>query len=311
MKLELPPSWTLDEVCRADLGIVRLWADPSVRDLAQVALPFPAMSAAEPLPDDLDTLIVVGGGTWIDEAKVAARSHANHVRLIAIPSLWGSGAEASPVAVLNRGRVKEIHFDPKFVPDVRVTWSKLAESVPPRLARDACGDCWSHALEGFLSPLAGDCLRQDLAGVMCTMLELPLTNDPRWFEVSARACAGQAKSSVGLIHGIAHTLEGPLRADAPAAGWGHARLCTAFLLPVMTFNRRGSSKWGTLAAAHGLDETAIFQVAGELFDLAAYDSALPTLTLLWSYVLRDRCTRTNGVLVRPGHLAHFEKKDFS
>ena len=146
---------------------------------------------------------------------------------------------------------------------------------------------------------------------MRTMLELPLANDPRWFEAGARACAGQAKSSVGLIHGIAHTLEGPLRTAAPAAGWNHARLCATFLLPVMALNRRAASKWRALTAAHRLEETAIFRVAAALFDPAAYDAALPAVTLLWTDVLRDRCTRTNGVLVRPGHLAHFTEKDFS
>ena len=55
--------------------------------------------------EDLDTLIVIGGGTLMDEAKIWRAHNAPGIRLIVIPSLWGSGAEVSPVAVLNR-RVK-------------------------------------------------------------------------------------------------------------------------------------------------------------------------------------------------------------
>ena len=78
------------------------------------------------------------------------------------------------------------------------------------------------------------------------MITLPLGNDPRWFELSARACAGQARTSVGLVHGIAHTLEHHLRVEFPKAGWGHAQLCSLFLRPVIEFNRQHSPKWKRL-----------------------------------------------------------------
>jgi len=273
-------------------------------------LPFSLADPEGPLPDDLDTLIVAGGGTLIDRAKAAARDRRPPVRppvrLVAIPSIFGSGAEASPVVVLDRDGQKEIRLDPKYLPDCRVTWPGLAASIPPRRAREACGDCWAHALEGFLSPLADDALRGELAELMGEMLGLPLAADPRWFEPSARACAGQARASAGLVHGIAHTLEGPLRAAWPDDGWHHARLCTTLLWPVMQFNADGSETFNRLMNEYELDEPVIFNVLHDLFDPETYAEMLPVLAERWRNVLRDPCTRTNSVLVRPPAIDRFQ-----
>ncbi len=189
-----------------------LVATPSVSQFAS-RLPIRLFPDFANLPEHLERLIVIGGGSLIDEAKLWKYNEAPNVELIAIPSIWGSGAEVSPVAVRNSGINKEIFVDPALVPDYACFWPELAETVPEELAKYACGDAWSHAIEGFLSPLADKMLQEDLSSVIRQMLELPLSNDPRWFEPSARACAGQARSSVGLVHGIAHTLENRLRQD--------------------------------------------------------------------------------------------------
>jgi len=232
------------------------------------------------------------------------------VKLIAVPSIWGSGAEASPIAVRNRNGKKDIRIDPKLLPDARGVWPELAASIPASRARIACGDCWAHSLEGFLSPLAGDPLRQEIAGLLLRMLRLPLAGDPAWYELSARACAGQARSSVGLVHGIAHVLEGLLQAQQPGGDWNHAKLCSIFLLPVMRFNAQASGKWQTLLQQYGLPAEAIFGVLRELFDGRAFDLAMPVLSQHWIDILRDPCTRTNSTTVRPSSLDYFAGKAF-
>jgi alcohol dehydrogenase class IV len=295
----------LDYLRHADLGVAAIRATPSVRERVRAALPFPILDDAAELPEDLKTLIVVGGGTLIDHAKVAARDRDRPVRLIAIPSIWGSGAEVSPVVVLDHAGKKTIFVDARYVPDEYIIWPELAETVSPVRAREACGDCWSHALEGFLSPLASDDLRRGLAGLMREMLALPIGNDSRWFSVSGRACAGQARSSVGLVHGIAHVLESVLRARYPQAGWGHAGLCSTFLWPVMEFNRQSSDKWSELVARYEIDAPAVFTVLRELFDSTAYEHAASLLAENWPAILRDPCSRTNSVLVRPASLEFF------
>ncbi len=284
---------------------------PECLRAAQQARALQVLTPGEALGDDLDTLVVVGGGTLIDEAKFLARQREQNLRLIAVPTIWGSGAEASPVVVLNRDGKKEIHIDDKYLPDLIVDWPTVAESIAPQRAKEACGDCWAHALEGFLSPLAAGDLRQELADTMDRMLALPLANDARWFELSRRACAGQARSSVGLVHGIAHTMEGPLTAAQPNAGWHHARLCANYLLPVMSFNEQASGKWHKLLQEYKLKPAAIAAVLHALFERETYRSTLPLLEEHWRSVLRDRCTRTNCAFARADSLEFFQKESFA
>jgi alcohol dehydrogenase class IV len=262
------------------------------------------------IPKSLDTLIVVGGGSLLDSAKVWRSRNAKDAKLIAIPSLWGSGAEVSPVAVLDHDGKKEILIGNELIPDIRCLLPQLVLTVPDRLARHACGDSWSHALEGFLSPLAEEEVQTELANVIREMLSLPLAADSRWFEVSARSCAGQARSSVGLVHGIAHTLEQHLRTEFPAANWGHAKLCSVFLLPVMEFNRDHSSKWDRLAQQYELDTQAILNVATELYEPTAFEQARELLDSHWIEIVRDPCSRTNSALVRPSSKAFFLERTF-
>ena len=199
----------------------------------------------------------------------------------------------------------------QYLPDARVLWPELSESAPARLLRHACGDTWSHALEAFLSPLAGEEARGEIATLLERLLTLPVGPDARWFEASADACRLQARSSVGLVHGIAHTLEGPLRAEQPDFGWGHAALCSTFLWPVMALNLRLSDGARQRFAAAGLDPHRVLAPTRALFDAESYDRAAPLLASHWNEILRDPCSRTNGTLVRPGALDHFQRRDFA
>ena len=305
-----PESWSLEHLLDAQLGRTVLLATPSVAERAAESLPYELARGLDTLPNDLDTLIVIGGGTLMDEAKAWRADHAPKTRLVAIPSLWGSGAEVSPVVVLNRHGNKEIRIGDELIPDICCLWPQLALSVPGNLARYACGDAWSHALEGFLSPLADSNVQQDLADVIQDMVNLPPGNDPRWFELSARACAGQAQASVGLVHGIAHTLEGYLRAEFPGAGWGHARLCSLFLWPVIQFNRQHSPKWDRLTDQYLLDGFMILESLQNLHEPESYEQILGLLDQHWMEILRDPCSRTNSTLVRPASKTFFMEHAF-
>jgi alcohol dehydrogenase class IV len=305
-----PEVWSPDRLASATLGRAVLLGSPARAIAVSRRLDIPLVESLAALPDDLETLVVVGGGTRIDEAKAWRCERRPGVRLVAVPSLWGSGAEGSPVAVLNRDGGKLILVGEQYLPDARCVFPELADSVPEQIARYACGDAWSHALEGFLSPLADEALRVELASLMREMLDLPLGRHPGWFEASTRACQGQARSSVGLVHGIAHTLEGPLRKERPDEGWGHARLCSLFLYPVMRFNRQASDKLDRLTADRGLDADALLQKAWDLFSENDFAIALAQLQTHWRGVLRDQCSRTNSTLVRPQSLSFFTARDF-
>lgn len=305
-----PAVWSLDALLHQDLGSTVVWASPSVRERVQSTLPWPIADPAADLPAHVETLVVVGGGSLIDTAKALRHDVAPHMRLVAIPSIWGSGAEASPIVVLTHADHKEIHKDDAYLPDARAVWLDLAESVSPSLARYACADSWAHALEGFLSPLATDELRREIAVLIADMLPLPLAADARWFEASARACAAQSRSSVGLVHGIAHVLEPVLRTQQPDAGWGHARLCSVYLWPVLSLIRGASPKLTDLAQQYSVDLTRVEDISRMSYDADDYEQTLPALAANWKRVLRDPCTRTNCVLVRNDHLSFFTEKAF-
>jgi len=175
---------------------VRLHVTPAAADWAAAQLPWPA---SDSLAADAPWLVVVGGGHLIDEAK-ALKARSPALKLAVVPSLWGSGAEASPVIVLDRGGRKDIQVLPQAVPDLIIWAPELAASVPLARASQACGDAWSHALEAWLSPLADDALRTDLATLIGTLCTLPLAPDPRWFMASTNwraRCRPTAPSAPG------------------------------------------------------------------------------------------------------------------
>jgi len=301
---------SISEFSATDLDGFYLYSLPRFTARAEQRLGIPRVNSLEQLPKAARGLVVLGGGALMDAAKLWRLHERPELRLVAIPSLWGSGAEASRVVALNRDGQKWIEVDDALVPDLRVEWPELAAELPAWRAQEACGDAWSHAIEGFLSPLATDELRTHIAGLMQTMLGLPLAADAAWFEVSALASAAQGQASVGLVHGIAHTLEGPLSELSSERPFGHARLCSIYLKPVIALGRSLSPKFDDYTAAAGLDGAAILGVFDKLFDRAAFEATLPALEQHWRGVLRDPCSRTNSALVRPAQLCFFTEGAF-
>ncbi|MFT5124188.1 MAG: alcohol dehydrogenase class IV [Kiritimatiellia bacterium] len=295
------PIWTLDQLKALPAASTVLCTTPSCRDRVRAVLPF-----VEAPPEAGQTLIVVGGGGVMDEWK-AHRPDAGYT-LVCVPSIYGSGAEVSPVVVLNRPSGKDIQVAEYFKPDARVYWPELLQSVPAAQARDACGDVWSHALEAFISPLADEALRGELAELINELVDQPLEADPAWFELSARACELQSRCGVGVIHGIAHTLE-PVLNDPKSLG--HAALCAILLWPVLRYNREHAEKWTELVYQFDLDEAAIEIIARDLFDPERFERVRSLMSEHWKSILRDPCTRTNGVLVRRNHLDYFLNTAFA
>ena len=298
------------DVCRLDGRTTALWVTDSIRSRAAHVLAAPILPTLQRLPDGVKTLVVIGGGTLMDEAKVWWQEHAPAVDLVAIPSLWGSGAEVSPIAVRNRAGVKDVRISPSLRPTCRAYWPELVTTVPEDRARFACGDTWAHALEGFLSPLAADDLRLELVVLIHRLLATPMAPDPVWFELSAEACAGQVRSSVGLVHGFAHTLEGVLTESQPRCGWSHARLCSLFLWPVMRFNEQSATKFNELLKRYDLPRERILHLVHTLHTPADYATLVPYIEQHWMRILRDPCSRTNCTLVRPSSLEYFVKQMF-
>jgi alcohol dehydrogenase class IV len=244
------------------------------------------------IPKSTDVLLAIGGGTIIDQAKWAAKGADSDISIVALPTLWGSGAEASPIVVLNGMDGKEIHIDAHLLPDAIIYVEGISESAPPDLLRWASADVWAHALEGFLSPLADDETRAMLADVIKNLLHLAPTPafERDWFEQSALACCLQAQSSVGLAHGIAHQVEF-------ASGFGHARVISAVLPTVLAMHIE-TDRYAELLSAYHLEGDAINDCVTRLAKPDDASALAPLISDQWMAILRDPCTRTNGYLVR-------------
>lgn len=308
MASQRPEVWPLERV-RQLAPEATVWTSPSLAGRVRAAFGqepvlWPAVPAA-PKPN----VVVVGGGSLLDAAKRWRVEHAAHVTLVAIPSLWGSGAENSPVVVFEDAQnplLKQALIGEQYLPDVRAIWPELADSLSASQRSTALGDAWSHALEGFLSPLASDSLREEGATLLKALGALDSDDAAATFALSAQACRLQSNSSVGLIHGIAHTVEGPLRAAEPDNDVGHAALCATFLWPVFRYNLDHSSKPKSLFEAHALSVDRLESSFRALFDRELYEQALPIVQAHWKRIVRDPCTRTNCALVRPSALSYFE-----
>lgn len=268
----------------------------------------PTIEDPEKTPLDADFLIVLGGGTRIDAAKAWRGRVRPDCQLLAIPTRFGSGAEANDIAVLDDRGAKTILKGPEFLPNYRAYLPDVLVSLADSDITWSAGDALTHALEGFLSPLANAALREDLVNILQRMLQMGVARNPEWFELSALASAGQAQSSVGLVHGLAHVLEAPARAELARLGGthniGHARLCAAFLAPVLRYNLARSGKAAEHLEAAGIDKEALLLLANSL-STPALDLPLDWAGLIEQNrkaILRDVCTRTNVATVRPGTL---------
>ena len=307
-----PVIWTLDQLTSEDLGSAVIWTIPPLVDKIKKVLQYPIIVYPSSFPDkyNLDSLIVVGGGMLIDESKIWRINNKSPIKLIAIPSIWGSGAENSRVAVKNENGKKIIFIGDEYLPDIRVQWTELAEDLDDNLIRNACGDVWAHTLESFLSPIANDLIRQEAARILHILTDKDFCIDAEWFEISAQSSAVQSKSSVGLIHGMSHILEGKLLLDTTTIKYGHAALCRYLLLPVMSYNFKHTDKVTTLFGRYEINSVKIINKMMELYDNTSYQTIRPFIEKHWKEILREPMTRTNCTLVRGNHLNYFRESKF-
>lgn len=303
--MSTPKLLTLNELFNLDLKKCAVWTLSRFVPLVNKKFSFPVFVYPKEPERDLNSLITIGGGTIIDFAKVWKNQNNPQMMHIVIPSIWGSGAENSPVAILNVDGKKVIRKGQEFLPDIRIIWDELAENLPYNLVKYACGDVWAHALEGFLSPIANNELRVELAQLIKKLQIMPIENTPQWFELSAEACDAQARSSVGLVHAIAHNLEGPMRARFPNKYFGHAQLCATCLWPVMRFNLQNSDRVQSLFNEYDIDVGKVINILKYLFEREVFNDLIYVLKEKWSLVIRDPLSRMNCTLVRPHHLSYF------
>lgn len=224
-----------------------------------------------------DTVIAVGGGSPIDAAKAMALFYEypeldfqkakvqplpnkrREIKLIAIPSTSGTGAEVTRASVITF-RNDDIKIGLKseaFIPDIAILDADLTLSMPDNVVAETGMDALTHAVECYINSNLDD-FSEVLAKGAVEGLFKYLPNSYKVKDKESRekvhnyqAMAGCAFSNVGLgmAHGISHAFGGRYN-------YSHGLLNAIALPYVLEFNSRDSTvnqRLKNLARAIGTD----------------------------------------------------------
>ncbi len=106
-------------------------------------------SAIEKLGTTFDTIIAVGGGSVMDFGKAYRFYTKMPVKLIAIPTTCGTGAEATNGAVIYVKGIKTSLDDKSVLPDYAIVDSQFCENNPKYLKACTTMDAYCQAIESF------------------------------------------------------------------------------------------------------------------------------------------------------------------
>ena len=188
---------------------------------------------SDSLRSDPDVIIAFGGGSTIDLAKAVAvviadkksildyefglAPKANPIRVVAVPTMFGSGSEVTPYAVLNNsitGR-KFTVVAPTLRPQAVLLDPGLGEGAAPSAVQSAAYDAMTHCLEAVLKPTDTSNVRRDaIAGLEIgfqLLAESGLNQgEPQLLgklaELSLLGGSCIAKNRTGLIHTLSVAL---------------------------------------------------------------------------------------------------------
>ncbi len=228
-----------------------------------------------------ETMVAIGGGSSIDLAKAVAWFDANptytpgqttppnpaSIAVIAVPTTAGTGSEVSPFTVLTDSTTHEKWFvkHTSIVPRVALLDPELTLTVPRRVTAHTGIDALSHAVEGYLTTLAGGLL-EPLALDACRRVRKDL---PRALEtpddIDARASLLLASLEGGIILAtcgtvVVHALGYQL---TKAFGYRHGEVNALMLGAfVERLAQRGSDRANQILDIFGGDLTVFIQLCG-------------------------------------------------
>ena len=239
-------AWLAEATGIAPLCHVTPPHEPDTHDIEACAA---ALSASEP-----DFIVVIGGGSAMDLAKVARMLLSNpgsaeaisgvgktmkpHASLlVAIPTTAGTGAEVSESAIASKtgADIKLIFRSQEMTPQIALLDAALTVSAPPMVTATSGYDAVTHAVEAYVSnaasvmtdPLAHAAM-QLLARWLPVAYREPENQAARTWCLIASAQAAIAFNSANL--GLAHAISAPLGAQLHV---GHG-LGNALALPAVT-----------------------------------------------------------------------------
>ena len=100
---------------------------------------------------DFDIIIAIGGGSVIDFAKLFKFEKKLNLKLVAIPTTAGTGAEATQFAVYYEKGIKKSLDNPVILPDIAIADSQFTENNPKYLKAVTALDAYSQAIESYFA----------------------------------------------------------------------------------------------------------------------------------------------------------------
>ena len=223
-------------------------------------------------------ILAIGGGSTIDSAKLLRLLYDNpeydfdgayelneklrkKVDLIAMPTIFGSGAEVSSAAAFNKDgeTSKSILLSNDFLPDKVILDPKLAKGVSEKLIFAGAFDALTHGVEGFASIVKNPMVNflavssiQDILAIMKKMISHGLDD-----ELIEKLCYSsyycgivQNHCSVGLVHSFAHQLN--------SFGVSHGVGNAIFLSHVIELNSKQTKIYEELSSMLGFESLELF-----------------------------------------------------
>jgi alcohol dehydrogenase class IV len=241
-KVESP----LKEVVEVDI-FDKVESEPTLKAAEAVAM---AARAAK-----YDLVVGVGGGSVLDMAKVASAAVANPWQVVSeflgankianpsvpkmlIPTTAGTGAEATPYAlIIGEGKKKAI-ASPYNLADVILISPSFTASMPPEITASTGMDALSHAVEAALSlganPLTDSFALEAIRKIADNLEEAFVHGD----NLDARLKMSIAAMLAGMAFGNAGVIVGHAAAHTVGARYtiSHAKVSALALPYVMEYN---------------------------------------------------------------------------
>ncbi len=178
-----------------------------------------------------DVVIAIGGGSVIDTAKaiiyldyrlqekIVRKDDIKKTKLIAIPTTSGTGSEVTSYSVItNEENNRKIPLvDKRMIPDIAVLDPNFTRTVPPKVVAESGLDVFTHALEAYVSKFSNPFSRGYAVEALKLVRDhlvpmfLNISQEEHRTNMHIASCmAGLAfeQSSLGLTHGMAHSLGG-------------------------------------------------------------------------------------------------------
>lgn len=261
-----------------------------------------------------ETMVAIGGGSSIDLAKAVAWFDANptytpgqtvppnptSVAIVAVPTTAGTGSEVSPFTVLTDGLTHKKWFvkHTSIIPRVALLDPELTLTVPRRVTAHTGIDALSHAVEGYLTTLAGgmleplalDACRRVREDLPCA-LDTPNDIDSRASLLLASLEGGIILATCGTV--VVHALGYQL---TKAFGYRHGEVNALMLGTfVERLAQRGSDRAQQILRIFDGDLTAFIRSCGIEPD-CSIESVSPTDLETWIDAGWSAYGRRNAVM---------------